>query len=273
MLIYDRSLHIQCSVILASLSNRDRAMFRRIGYLVADAKDKCCYSKIANLGAVLGDYGYKKIGRTQAKQSFSVIKKLSLFDDMIQPHRRGAYRITLNTLGFYLYHVLVKRIKNVPIQIPTFENVEIRPSKNENPTLLDQDLKLRKTDPLREILPSTTNSTCNLANKDGSFSAELEKRLSTIPEHWKNMIVSEYETYAKTHEVKNKEKVMEVICKRVITQQSEFDKIAKQDRERSLRMQAQTQWIIKQQDNVTNYTKEERAEIIRRARESIRQQS
>lgn len=299
-MLFDAHLDNACAVILSSLKKRDIAFFKCLAYLACDARHGHCYASIPHIGLLMGqgNYGYKAIKRTASKAAFRALDSLSLFNKF-RPSRRSSYRIKLTNLGQYLYNRLLNRIVitdsprvsfekatfegrdsypqmrvafgqklNNPKEKATLEIEKSDPREVQNPTHQDQE-RSKKNHPI-EILPSTTTERCNYTNIGGDNSIKMESVLNSVPHKLREKVIHEYNTYCEKNSVTDRRRVMEVIAHRIVREQSEIDRIAREDRERSLRMQALTIQRRLQEDSLPQYSYEERRAILERVREARR---
>lgn len=271
MFAFDQKLYEDLMPTLKALRKRDKAFFMCMATL-AKGSAGYCYATLSTIGGSLARYGYKPIKDRQSKEAFKFIKSLNVFDikRSFYKGRLSTNHSKLNARGFHLYHMLSNRINDDFTQKPHLENTKTAPSEIPKPHHSDLDQIRSRNHPIK-ILPSTKVERCNYTNKDGFFSVRITEILDGMSADLRNKALFEYGEYEKNQKITSRDKVMEVIAKRIITNEKEYNHLAQLDRERSLRMQEQTRRIISLQDATPVYPPEERKAIIARARQQIRE--
>lgn len=250
------------------MSKRDKAMFKQIAFLANDAKLKCCFSKLENLGANLDKYGYKKIKYRQSKTALHNLKKLDVLC-LTKPHPRSPYRIKLNVDGVYLYCMLSNRINYPNNEKPPLEYQKTAPRIYEKPPHLDLDQIKRNNHPIK-ILPSTTSDGCNYTNTKVEFNSKIESMLNGVSTKTREQISFEFHEAQKNKRIVDKEAYMEVIARRIITSNEEIEHLQRLDREKSFRMQESVRLRFEKDEAVAEYTPSEKIRIIKQFREGIK---
>lgn len=269
---YNPAFEVECAMILMTLTRRCIAFFKCIGYLARDARRGYCFAKLPSIGLRLADYGWKKTGRTQSKEIFGILKPLQLFE-YEQPNRRSSYNIKLTTLGQYLYARLCKRVVNnmcCQKQNPTLENVKPDPRMGQNPTLPDQDqIKIRSdnTGPVDMCITPVPQN----ANRMVKFSDKIESELNALSPGARALALKLFSAQNQKKEIAHKDAYMDTIIRKVISDQAEIDRLAHKDRERSLRMQAETQARLKAQEEANQATPEQRVAFMAELKNILKQ--